>query len=191
MQNPLPVWIAVGGTPQSVVRAGTLGLPLALAIIGGEPERFAPLVELYREAARARRPRSGEAAGRHQLARLHRRHVAAGGRRRLLRAFAETMNRIGRERGWPPTTRAPVRRGRAAARRAASSAARQQVVEKILFQHELFEHDRFLIQFSVGTLPHAKIMRSIELFGTKVAPAVRKALADKDAETEPATALRQ
>ena len=83
LQDPLPVWIAVGGTPQSVVRAGTLGLPLALAIIGGQPERFAPLVELYREAARRRPATTRRAAGQHQLARLHRRQFAAGGRRVL------------------------------------------------------------------------------------------------------------
>ncbi len=92
------------------------------------------------------------------------------------------MNRIGRERGWPPMTRAALRRRarRSAAR--TSSAARSEVVEKILFQHEIFGHDRFLLQMSVGTLPHADVMRAIELLGTEVAPAVRAALDPAQAE---------
>ena len=86
VQEQLPVWVAVGGSPQSIVRAGTLGLPLALAIIGGQPERFVPLVDLYREAAQRRRPRPRADAGRHQHARLRRRDVRAG-RRGLRRAL--------------------------------------------------------------------------------------------------------
>ena len=86
------------------------------------------------------------------------------------------MDKIGRERGWPPMTRAQFEAG-ATCRATTSSARPQQVIEKILYQHELFEHDRFLLQLSVGTLPHAALMRAIELYGTVVAPAVRKALA--------------
>jgi probable LLM family oxidoreductase len=173
VQTPLPVWIAVGGTPQSVVRAGVLGLPLALAIIGGEPERFAPLVDLYRRAA---------AEGGHQPAppvgiNSHG-YVADDSRRAADEAFppfAEAMTRIGRERGWPPTTRAQFEAGREL-RGALFVGSPEQVAEKILFQHRFFRHDRFLIQFSVGTLPHRGVMRAIELFGTKVAPVVRKEL---------------
>ena len=177
IQNPLPVWVAVGGTPESVVRAGTLGLPLALAIIGGEPERFAPLVDLYREAA----TRAGHDASKLKVGINSHGYVADTAQQAADEAFppfAEAMTRIGRERGWPPTTRAQFDASRML-RGAAFVGGRDEVVEKILFQHEIFHHDRFLVQFSVGALPHKGLMHSIELFGTKVAPAVRKALAEK------------
>jgi probable LLM family oxidoreductase len=174
-QHPLPVWIAVGGTPQSVARAGVLGLPLAIAIIGGNPAHFQPLVELYH--------RAGKEAG-HDPAGLRvginsHGFVAENSQDAADIAFppfAATMTKIGRERGWPPTTR-----GQFEAQRRLNGAlfvgSPSEVAEKILYQHELFNHDRFLIQFSVGTLPHDKMMKSIELFGTKVVPEVRKALA--------------
>jgi probable LLM family oxidoreductase len=174
IQKPLPVWIAVGGTPQSVVRAGMLGLPLALAIIGGEPERFAPLVDLYRQAAR----RGGHDPAKLPVGINSHGYVADTSQQAADEAFppfAEAMTRIGRERGWPPTTRAQFEAGRTL-RGANFVGSPEQVVEKILFQHEIFGHQRFLCQFSVGALPHDKLMHSIELFGTKVAPAVRKAL---------------
>ncbi|CAN5250757.1 LLM class flavin-dependent oxidoreductase [soil metagenome] len=174
LQNPLPVWIAVGGTPESVVRAGTLGLPLALAIIGGEPERFAPLVELYREAAR----RAGHDPEKLPVGINSHGYVADTSQQAADEAFppfAEAMTRIGRERGWPPTSRAQFDAGRTL-RGALFVGSPDEVVEKVLFQHQFFRHDRFLIQFSVGALPHSGLMRSIELFGTRVAPAVRKAL---------------
>jgi probable LLM family oxidoreductase len=175
VQNPLPVWIAVGGTPESVVRAGMLGLPLALAIIGGEPERFAPLVELYREAAR----RAGHDPAKLKVGINSHGYVADTRQQALDEAFppfAEAMTRIGRERGWPPTTRSQFDAA-ATLHGAAFVGSAAEVVEKILFQHEIFHHDRFLVQFSVGALPHKALLHSIELFGTKVAPAVRKALA--------------
>jgi len=174
IQNPLPVWIAVGGTPQSVVRAGMLGLPLALAIIGGEPERFAPLVDLYRQAMR----RGGHDPAKLPVGINSHGYVADTSQAAADEAFppfAEAMTRIGRERGWPPTTRQQFEAGRTL-RGANFVGSPEQVVEKILFQHEIFGHQRFLCQFSVGALPHDKLMHSIELFGTKVAPAVRKAL---------------
>src|SRR5664279_5714064 len=105
IQHPLPVWIAVGGTPESVVRAGMLGLPLALAIIGGEPERFAPLVDLYRESA----TRGGHDAAKLPVGINSHGYVADTSQQAADEAFppfAEAMTRIGRERGWPPTTRA-------------------------------------------------------------------------------------
>ncbi len=175
LQNPLPVWIAVGGTPQSLVRAGALALPLALAIIGGEPERFAPLVQLYRDAAR----HSGHDPAKLPVGINSHGFIADTSEAAADLAFppfAEAMTRIGKERGWPPTTRAHFDASRQL-RGASFVGSPDEVIEKILFQHELFRHDRFLIQFSVGTLPHKAVMRSIELFGTKVAPAVRKALA--------------
>jgi probable LLM family oxidoreductase len=173
IQDPLPVWVAVGGTPASVVRAGRLGLPMALAIIGGQPARFVPFAELHRRAA--------EEAGHGPLPMSINSHgyVADTSQRAADESFGPfkaMMDRIGRERGWPPLTRSAfdASTGLHGANLVGSPA---QVVEKILFQHELFGHDRLLVQFSVGTLPHDRMMRSIELFGTEVAPAVRHALA--------------
>lgn len=179
IQDPLPVWIAVGGTPQSVVRAGTLGLPLAIAIIGGAPERFVPFADLYRESAQ----RAGHDPSKLELSINSHGLIADDGERAAdiaWPAYADTMGRIGRERGWPPPTRRQFDAERSP-RGAMVLGSPQQVIDKILFEHELFGMTRFLIQFSVGTLPHATVMRSIELYGTVVAPAVRKALAAKAA----------
>ena len=174
LQDPLPVWVAVGGNPESAIRAGALGLPMALAIIGGMPERFAPFAELHRRAA--------QQAGHDPLPALSinsHGYIAETSQQALDESFpavSSQMNRVGRERGWPPMTRADYDAA-ATLRGANFVGSPQQVIEKILFQHEIFGHDRFLVQFSVGTMPHAKIMRSIELYGTEVAPAVRRALA--------------
>jgi probable LLM family oxidoreductase len=176
VQNPLPVWVAVGGNPPSVVRAGTLGLPMALAIIGGMPERFAPLVNLYREAAR----RAGHDAARLPVGINTHAYVADTSQAaadEFFPSYAEAMSRIGRERGWPPTTRQQYDAMRTP-RGALAVGSPQEVIDKILFQHEHFRHDRYLAQVSVGTMPHRQTMRAIELMGTKVAPAVRKALRD-------------
>ena len=171
IQEPLPVWVAVGGNPESAARAGFLGLPMALAIIGGMPERFAPFAELHRRAARE--------AGHDPVPALSinsHGYIADTSQRAADEAFppfAAMMNRIGLERGWPPITRQDFEASRTL-RGANFVGSAQEVVEKILFQHEIFRHDRFLLQFSVGTQPHENILRSIELFGTEVAPAVRK-----------------
>jgi probable LLM family oxidoreductase len=184
VQDPLPVWVAVGGTPQSVVRAGALGLPMALAIIGGMPERFAPFAELHRRAA--------QEAGHEPPALSINSHgfIAATAKAAADEAFPAhktVMDRIGRERGWPPMTRAQFD---AAARLRGASfiGSPQEVAEKILFQHEVFGHQRFLVQFSVGTLPHASIMRSIELYGTEVAPVVRAEIARREGSSASAAA---
>jgi probable LLM family oxidoreductase len=174
VQSPLPVWIAVGGSPASVVRAGTLGLPLALAIIGGSPERFAPLVELYRDAGR----RAGHPDSVLKVGINSHTFVAATGQEArdvFFPPYAETMTRIGRERGWGAMTR-PQFDALCSPRGALLVGSPQQVVDKILFEHELFGHDRFLAQVTVGPTPHDQVMRAIELLGTEVAPAVRKAL---------------
>ena len=174
IQNPLPVWVAVGGTPQSVVRAATLGLPMALAIIGGEPERFKPMVDLYREAAK----RAGRDPATLSVSINSHGYIADSSRQAADEAYppyVETMGRIGRERGWSPPTRAKFEAERSK-RGALLVGDPQEVIDKILFEHELFAHQRFLMQMSVGTMPHAQIMHSIELLGTVVAPAVRKAL---------------
>jgi probable LLM family oxidoreductase len=171
VQDPLPVWIAVGGTPQSVVRAASLGLPLALAIIGGRPERFVPLVDLYRRAAEE----SGhDPAGLPVSINSHA-FVADTSQQAgdgYFPSYAGMMNRIGRERGWPPMSRAQFDEGRSP-RGALVVGSPEEVAEKVLFQHELFGHQRFMAQISVGAMPHAEVMRAIELMGTEVAPLVR------------------
>ncbi len=174
LQNPLPVWIAVGGTPQSVVRAGTLGLPMALAIIGGEPARFVPMVDLYRESA----TRAGHDPARLPVSINSHGYIADNSQQaadEAYPAYAEVMSRIGRERGWPPLTRGRFEADRSR-RGAVLVGSPQEVIDKILAEYELFKNNRFLIQFSIGPMPHAKIMRSIELFGTRVAPVVRKSV---------------
>jgi probable LLM family oxidoreductase len=175
VQAPLPVWIAVGGTPQSIVRAAALGLPLALAIIGGQPARFAPLIELYRKSAR----RAGHDPESLPVSINSHGFIADSSQEAADAAFPpylDVMGRIGRERGWPPPTRRQFD-----AERSPSGALLVgdpgEVADKILYEHELFGNQRFLMQMSVGTMPHEKIMRSIELYGTVVAPAVRRATA--------------
>jgi len=173
VQDPLPVWVAVGGSPQSAVRAGALGLPLALAIIGGMPERFAGIADLHRRAAeRAGNERPPMSINSHGFVA----ETSQAAADEAFPAFAAMMGRIGRERGWPPMSRQDFEASRTL-RGANFVGSPQEVVEKILFQHEIFGHDRFLMQMSVGTLPHASVMRSIELFGTEVAPVVRRELA--------------
>jgi probable LLM family oxidoreductase len=181
VQQPLPIWIAVGGTPESVVRAGTLGLPLALAIIGGTPERFVPLVDLYREAG----ARAGHDPSTLKVSINSHAYVADDSQRaadEFFPSYAEAMGRIGRERGWPPTTRAQFDALRSP-RGALAIGSPQEVIDKILAQHELFHHDRFLAQLTVGTMPHRGVMRAIELMGTQVAPVVRRELAGTVAPT--------
>ena len=177
LQDPLPVWIAVGGTPGSAVRAGALGLPMALAIIGGEPRRFTPFVDVFRQSA-SRAGHEPPALGINSHA-----YVGASSQQaadEFFPSYAAMMNAIGRERGWSPVDRASVRRaaltgGRARRRQPA------EVAEKILAQHELFHHDRFLAQMSVGTMAHANVLRSIERFGVEVAPLVRTEVARRAA----------
>ncbi|MDQ3793287.1 MAG: LLM class flavin-dependent oxidoreductase, partial [Actinomycetota bacterium] len=174
VQDPLPVWIAVGGTPQSVVRAALFGLPLAIAIIGGQPERFAALARLYREAARE----AGHDPARLPISINSHTYVTKSSQRasdEYFPTYAATMNRIGRERGWPPMGRAQFEAGRSP-RGALLVGSPEEVAQKILFEHDIFGNERFMAQISVGTLPHDRVMRAIELFGTEVAPAVRKEL---------------
>lgn len=176
LQNPLPLWIAVGGTPQSVARAGALGLPMALAIIGGEPRRFAPLFDLYREAAR----RTGQDPSKLKTS-INVHGFIADTTEQAADQFygpqAEVMNRIGRERGWGPTSRAHYDQ-------ACSPTGHlflgdpESVARKIVAHQRLFRNDRFLLQMAIGLMPHDQILRGIELYGTKVAPMVREMLAD-------------
>jgi probable LLM family oxidoreductase len=179
VQDPLPVWIAVGGTPQSVVRAALLGLPLAIAIIGGQPERFAPLARLYREAA----SQAGHDPALLPISINSHTYVAKTSQRasdEYFPTYAAMMNRIGRERGWSAITREQFEMGRSP-RGALLVGSPEQVAEKILFEHELFGLKRFMAQISVGTMEHARVMRAIELFATEVVPTVRKELGRRSA----------
>jgi probable LLM family oxidoreductase len=170
-QDPLPVSVAVGGTPQSVIRAGALGLPLTLAIIGGQPERFVPLVDLYRQAFEAAGHDPTEAkVAINTHAFVGETDEAANSA--FAASYLAMMNRIGRERGWPPSGR-PEYDALRSPRGALAVGSPEQVTEKILFEHELFANQRYVGQMSVGAVAHNDVMRSIELFGTKVAPVVR------------------
>jgi probable LLM family oxidoreductase len=171
VQDLLPVWVAVGGSPESVVRAGALGLPLTLAIIGGQPERFVPLVDLYREASRA----AGHGPEQTKVAINTHAFVgetSAQADAAFAAPYLAMMNRIGRERGWPPSGKAEYEALRSP-RGAVAVGSPEQVAEKILFEHELFGHQRYIGQMSVGAVAHADVLRSMELFGTEVAPVVR------------------
>jgi probable LLM family oxidoreductase len=175
LQDPLPIWIAVGGTPQSVVRAALLGLPLAIAIIGGQPEHLTPLARLYRQAT----SQAGHDPPQLPISINSHTYVADTSQiasDEFYPTYSAMMNRIGRERGWSAMTREQFEAGRSP-RGALLVGSPEQVAEKILFEHELFGNERFMAQISVGAIEHEKVMRAIELFGTEVAPAIRKELA--------------
>ena len=179
LQQPLPLWIGVGGTPQSVMRAGLLALPLVIAIIGGEPARFVQFADLYREALR----RGGHDAAQAQLAINSHAHVADDAQQaadEMFPAYAAMMNRIGRERGWPPIVRQQFEAGRTP-RGHLFVGDPEQVADKILAQHALFGHTRFLAHMGMGGLAHDKVLRAIELLGTEVAPRVREEVARRTA----------
>ena len=173
-QAELPIWIAVGGTPESVVRAAGKGLPMALAIIGGLPVRFVPYTELYKETYR----KAGHDQSKFQLAINSHGYIADDSRRaadEFYGPYAHVMSKIGRERGWPPMTREHYDQMREP-QGSLLVGSPQQVIDKILYEYELFGNTRFLLHISVGTLPHEKVLHAIELLGTVVAPAVKKAV---------------
>jgi probable LLM family oxidoreductase len=165
-ERELPIWIAVGGTPQSVVRAGQLGLPLALAIIGGEPVRFKPLAGLYREAGR----RAGHTAPTLKFSlNMHGfvGETSEQARDEFFPAYAEVMSRIGRERGWPPLSRAQF--DSACGPNGNLIVGSPDVVAaKIRALCGHFAPDRLLIQMALGPLPHAAVLRSTALLGGAV-----------------------
>ena len=174
-QTPLPIWVGVGGTPQSVVRAGTLGLPMALAIIGGEPARFKPHADLYREA--------GQKAGKKDLRLSLNMHGfvaddAKAARDTFFPGYAEVMTRIGRERGWPPMTRAQFETSSGPQGHLIIGNPKD-VADKIIGLHKIFRNDRILVQMGLGALPHKDMLRAIELMGKEVAPLVRAAVGGK------------
>ncbi len=174
LQNPLPIWLGVGGTPESFARAGALGLPLMVAIIGGETRHFRPLVDLYREAGR----RAGHAAaqlkvGVHALGYVA--DTSAQAVEDFFPGYARSFTEIGKERGWPPVTRAHFN-ALLGPRGALLVGNPDEVAEKILEQSEaLGGISRISFQMDVAALPHAKLMHAIELLGTRVAPVLRAA----------------
>jgi len=173
-QKKIPIWIAVGGTPQSVVRAASLNLPMALAIIGGDPRRFKPFFDLYRE----QHAKAGHNAKDIQLSLNMNGFVSdttANAKAVYGAAQMEVMNRIGRERGWPPQGMDHFERStRDDGNLIVGDAAR--VTDRILQLHEVFKNTRILIQMAIGTVPHNEQLKAIEILGSKVAPAVKKAL---------------
>jgi alkanesulfonate monooxygenase SsuD/methylene tetrahydromethanopterin reductase-like flavin-dependent oxidoreductase (luciferase family) len=173
IQNPLPIWVGVGGTPKSFVRAGTLGLPLMVAIIGGETRRFRPLIDLYREAgARAGHPADRLKVGVHSLG-----YVAGTSQEAaddFFPGYARAMTDIGKERGWSGMTRASfdAQRGPYGALLVGDP---EEVAEKIIrHSSALGGISRITFQMNAASLPHAKLMRAIQLLGTRVAPIIRK-----------------
>ena len=178
IQRPLPVWVAVGGTPESTVRAGKLNLPMALAIIGGMPERFAPYADLHRRAAASAGHDIPPALGINVHGFLASTSQAAADT--FFPPYAAVMSRIGRERGWSGITREQFDAGLHPRGHLVVGDA-EQVIEKILFHHELFGNQRYLLQFSVGTVPHRAMLEAIEIFGTQVAPVVRAEVARREA----------
>lgn len=171
-QDKLPIWVAIGGTPESVVRAAEHGLPMALAIIGGMPARFAPFARLYRDTYQ----KSGFDMGKLQLGINSHTYIADNSQQaadEFYPPYADVMTRIGRERGWPPTNRHHFNDS-ISPQGALLVGSPQQVIDKVLYEHELFGHSRFLAQMSLGAMPHDKILHAIELLGTKVAPEIKK-----------------
>jgi alkanesulfonate monooxygenase SsuD/methylene tetrahydromethanopterin reductase-like flavin-dependent oxidoreductase (luciferase family) len=173
----LPIWVGVGGTPKSFVRAGTLGLPLMVAIIGGETRRFRPLIDLYREAgARAGHPANRLKVGVHSLG-----YVAGTTQEAaddFFPGYARAMTDIGKERGWSGMTRASfdAQRGPYGALLVGDA---EEVAEKVIRHSEaLGGISRITFQMNAASLPHAKLMRAIEILGTRVAPIVRKGADD-------------
>lgn len=171
-QDLLPIWVAVGGTPESFIRAGSQGLHLAIAIIGGRPEQFAPLADLYYRAAE----HAGHDRSQLRLSINSHGFVAEDSQQAVDESFpyfAQMMNKIGRERGWPPMTKEQFVASRSL-QGANFIGSPDEIIEKILYQHQIFGHHRLLLMLTIGTMPHHKVMQAIELLGTKVAPVVRQ-----------------
>jgi probable LLM family oxidoreductase len=175
LQNPLPIWVGVGGTPASFARAGILGLPLMVAIIGGEPQRFRPLIDLYREAGkRAGHPAEQLKVGLHSIGFLGDNTQQAADD--FFPGYAHTFTEIGKERGWSPTTRAQFDATRGPTGALVIGDA-ETVAKKIIYVNEaLGGISRITFQMGVSTVAHQKMMRAIEILGTQVAPIVRQQL---------------
>ena len=177
IQDPLPIWVAVGGTPASAARAASLGLPMALAIIGGAAPRFSGFFDLYRQAAEE----AGFDSESIPLSINSHGFIADNAQEAVdtFYPYAEIMfNKIGKERGWPPQPRAQLELQRDL-QGSDFVGHPDEIVEKILFQHDIFKHQRFLMYMGNNALDQKKVMRAIELLGTKVAPVVREEIAKR------------
>lgn len=174
LQEKLPVWLGVGGTPESFVRAGTLGLPLMAAVIGGETHRFRPLIDLYREAGR----KAGFTPDQLKVGLHSPGYVALSNEQAVADyypGYAELWTKLGRERGWPPVTKSQFDH-LIAPKGVLVVGGPEQVAEKLLRHSEaLGGVDRFTFQMDNAGLTHAQLMSSIELIGTKVIPLLRNA----------------
>ncbi|MEK4230815.1 LLM class flavin-dependent oxidoreductase [Solibacillus sp. FSL H8-0538] len=182
VQDPLPVWIASGGTPQSAVRAGILGLPLVLAIIGGSPIRFASLVKLYKKAAK----QAGHDMSKLKVASHSHGFVAESTDIAVEKFFPPTqaaMNVLGRERGWGEYTRSTFDSARSL-EGALYVGDANTVAEKIIYLRKNVGITRFMLHVPVGSMPHEDVMKAIELLGTEVAPIVRAEIAKWEAGGE-------
>jgi probable LLM family oxidoreductase len=169
----LPIWIAVGGTPQSVLRAAVLGLPLVVAIIGGMPKQFQPLIEFYKQEY----IKNGHDVSKMQIG-IHSHSFVSDNEASIdqyYHNYAAQMDRVGASRGWAPYGKEQYDGGRSK-EGALFMGEAGQVTDKILYMHELFGITRFIGHMDVGDPSHKEMMKAIELFGTKVAPEVRKAL---------------
>ena len=171
-QKKIPIWRAVGGTPKSAYQAGALGLPMAIAIIGGYPEQFKPMADIHKRGAK-------DAGVDEQSISINSHGFIAETREEAMNiafpAFKTQMDKIGRERGWSPMSREQFEAS-CELRGANAVGSPQDIIDKILYQHKIFGHSRFLLQMSVGSIPHKDLIRSVELFAKEVAPAVREEL---------------
>ncbi|WP_068505329.1 LLM class flavin-dependent oxidoreductase [Paenibacillus kribbensis] len=182
VQNPLPVWIGSGGNQESVVRAGLLGLPLVLAIIGGSPMQFSPLVELYKKAAK----HAGHDASLLPVASHSHGFIAESAELAADKFFPSTqqvMNVLGRERGWGPYTRSSFDAARSF-EGALYVGDSDTVAKKIIHLRKQVGITRFMLHVPVGTMPHEDVMRAIELLGTEVAPRVREEISKWESENK-------
>ena len=180
VQEKIPLWIAVGGTPESAVRAASMGLPMALAIIGGQPERFSGFFDIYREAATA----NGFDPNMLPLSINSHGFIADTAQEAVDEHYPLAtlmMNKIGRERGWPPASQAQLEQQRLL-QGSDFVGTPGEIIEKVLFQHDIFKHQRFLLSLGSNAMEHKKVMHAIELYGTKVAPVVREEIAKRNAK---------
>ena len=180
VHNELPIWVAVGGTPASVIRAASLGLPLMIAIIGGSPQQFQPFFELYKETYQAH----GHDMANYQVGVHSHSFFGADGKEtadRYYPVYAAQMDRIGKSRGWPPYQRTQFDFGRSK-NGALFIGDAAEIIDKLLYVQEMFGLTRFAAHMDVGAPNHLDMMKSIELFGTKIAPKVREALAKSNSD---------
>lgn len=176
IQESIPVWLGVGGTPASAMRAGKLNLPLIIAILGSAPEQFVPFVDLYRESA----AKAGHDVSKLQLAISSQFYIAETSKHaadEFYPSYEALMNRVGKDRGWSPMSRPQFEYLRNDGPLVVGDV--QLAIDKIMNQYELFGNTRFVAQLVTGHTPHNKILKAIELYGTKVAPVVRQETALK------------